>query len=400
MRRFSTPPQLTLTATLLLGTLITSAGPAQSLVTGLAGLSGQVVTAAQSRGSLRLLDLETGAVTTVSVPASAHIVDASPDDRWLFAGGELTRDGDGHSHGDKEGQGLLVVLDATRRAAAPVAEIPVGSHPAHGVTYAKSRRAFGPNASDDTASVVALRAQEVVSTPATGDYPHGPRIRPQADELYVADFEDGTTSVIDIAQQAEGARIPVGASPAQVGFLPDRSWAYISLREEDAVSIIDNATREVVARTPVGNGPIQLIAKPDGRSVYVANEGSEEEPSDLVSVMGAATDSVLATIIFRDRPYGISVSDEAAFVASIRDDSLSVIDLTSDDVLAIVPVGDGPKGSSISRKPSSEGAEIVATLAQLLSAPGRAKCGCRRPSPCFHPGRRDGLISANQGETK
>lgn len=341
MRRFYIPPALTATAALLLGTLIASAGPAQSLETSLAG---QVVTADQKGGSLSLIDLATGAISTVSVPVAPHNVDASPDGLWLLAVGEPTGDGDGHSHDSGGAQGLLVVLDATEPEAGPVAEIPVGNHPAHVVTDAEGRLAFVTNAGDDTVSVVDLAAQEVVGTIATGDYPHGLRARPQTDELYVANVEDGTVSVIDIAQQAEVARIPVGTAPVQVGFLPDGSRAYVSLRDEDAVAVIDTATREVVAKIPVGNGPIQVHATPDGRSVYVANEGFEDEPSNLVSVIDTATESVVATIPVGDGPHGVSVSDEAAFVTNIREDSLSVIDLASHDILATMPVGDGPNG--------------------------------------------------------
>lgn len=350
MTRFTFIRSMTAATSLLSSALVATPILAETLDLSGSTLAGQVVTADQYGGTLSLVDLGTGKVETVAVPVAPHNVDATPDGRLLLLVGETMAAGmdmGNEDHGDEDGEeahGLLVVLKADDPSADPVAEIPVGVHPAHVVTDLAGRRAFVTNAGDNTVSIVDLATYEVVGTLTTGVYPHGLRRDPQGRELYVANVEDGTVSVIDIARQTEVARIPVGTAPVQVGFLPDGSRAYVSLRDEDAVAVIDTATRKVVAKVPVGNGPIQVYATPDGRSVYVANEGFEDEPSNTVSVIDTATTSVVASIPAGDGPHGVSVSDKAVFVTDIRADSLSIIDPATQSMAATVPVGDGPNG--------------------------------------------------------
>lgn len=106
------------------------------------------------------------------------------------------------------------------------------------------------------------------------------------------------------------------------------------------------ARREVTNRIDVGPNPIQMIATPDGGFVYVANQGTESEPNDTVSVIDTATGEVVKTITTGPGAHGVSVSADGAFVfvTNIADDSVSIIDTESQDVAKTVPVGDRPNG--------------------------------------------------------
>ena len=74
--------------------------------------------------------------------------------------------------------------------------------------------------------------------------------------------------------------------------------------------MIDTATREVTNRIDVGPNPIQMIATPDGRFVYVANQGTEAEPNDTVSVIDLSTNQTVSTVAVGDKPNGISYSPQ------------------------------------------------------------------------------------------
>ncbi|KSV94689.1 YncE family protein [Sinorhizobium sp. GL28] len=137
----------------------------------------------------------------------------------------------------------------------------------------------------------------------------------------------------------------------QVGFSPNGAEVYVSLRDENKLAVIDTKSRKVTSRIAVGAGPIQVHATPDKRLVLVANQGTEAVPGDTVSVIDAASRTVVKTIRTGPEAHGIAVDDQGrlAFVTNVHADSLSVVDLWTLDVLATVPVGDGPNGVTYSR---------------------------------------------------
>ena len=89
-----------------------------------------------------------------------------------------------------------------------------------------------------------------------------------------------------------------------------------------------------------------MFATPDGAYVYVANQGTDAEPNDTVSVIDTATGEVVKTITTGGGAHGVSASADGAyvFVTNIADDSVSIIDVASQNVVRTVPVGDRPNG--------------------------------------------------------
>jgi len=310
-----------------------------------------VYTADEHGSSISAIDLAAGRVTTVPIPIAPHNVQVTVDSRRLLAVGEPAANGHGHDHGGdahgaNEAKGRLLILDTASLGAGPIAEIAVGKHPAHVVTDWRDARAFVTNAGDNTVSVVDLAAGKLIATIATGRYPHGLRMSPDGREVYVANVQDGTVSVIDTGRLAETGRIPVGSTPVQVGFTPDGSRAYVSLRDENRVAVIDTATRSLVGTIEVGRNPIQVHATPDSRSVYVANQGSDAEPADTVSVIDVASGKVVDTIRTGMGAHGVVVSGDGAwvFVTNIVDATVSAIEVATGKVVATFSVGHGPNG--------------------------------------------------------
>nr|WP_083700633.1 beta-propeller fold lactonase family protein [Halomonas sp. 1513] len=311
---------------------------------------GSVVTANERGASLTHINLASGDANTQSIGIAPHNVQLSAPGHYLMAVGEAATDDHrhghdgGHAHGDAPGK--LKLYPANDPSGALVASIEVGSHPAHVVSDLEGRFAFVTNAGDDSVSVVDLEARESVATIATGEYPHGLRLSPDGQELYVANVLDGSVSVIDAAARQEVARLPVGQTPVQVGFTPDGARVFVSLRDENRVAVIDTASREVIERIEVGRLPIQVHATADGRFMLVANEGSEAEPDNRVSVIALDSLTVVATHEVGAGAHGISVEDTGrfAFITSLYDDSLSVIDLEAGAVINRYDTDQGPNG--------------------------------------------------------
>jgi YVTN family beta-propeller protein len=328
---------------------------AMALATGIANEApgvarGVVYTANEHGNSVSAVDLATGKTTTVDVHITPHNVQASADGRVLLATGSLADPGHGHASGHDRGR--LLVFDTGSLAAGPVAEVEVGRHPAHVVVDPAGRLAYVTNAEDATVSVVDLARGETVMAVATAAYPHGLRLSPDGRELYVANVKDGSVSVIDTAALAEVARIPVGEAPVQVGFTPDGGRAFVSLRDEDCVAVIETGTRSVVGKISVGRGPIQVYATPDGREVYVANEGTRENPDRRVSVIDLARGEVVATVATGKGAHGVVISPDGrrAFVTNIRDATVSAIDTATREVVVTYAVGAGPNGITYGAK--------------------------------------------------
>ncbi|MGE6608591.1 YncE family protein [Halomonas sp. NPDC076908] len=335
--------------TLLLGWLV-AAGLALSSPPALAGESpaGSVVTADERGASLTHIDLGNGTASRHAIGIAPHNVQLGAAGRYLMAVGEPVSDDHAHGHAHAHGAapGKLKLYPANDPTGAPLASIEVGSHPAHVVSDLEGRFAFVTNAGDDSVSVVDLEARESVGTIATGKYPHGLRLSPDGRELYVANVLDGSVSVIDVAAREEVARLPVGQAPVQVGFTPDGTRVFVSLRDENRVAVIDTNRREVIERIEVGRLPIQVHATADGRFMLVANEGSEAEPDNRVSVIALDSLTVVATHEVGAGAHGISVDDTGrfAFITSLYDDSLSVIDLEAGAVISRHDTGQGPNG--------------------------------------------------------
>lgn len=320
--------------------------------------TGFVYTADELGNTVSRIDLGTGKIDIVPVPITPHNVQFVPGKNLVLAVGlpvpdkaedAHAADGGGHGgdgHGDAAVAGQLIVLGAADISSGPNASIAVGAHPAHVIADAQGNRAYVSNSEDDTVSVIDLAKGEVVATVSTGDYPHGLRMSPDGASIYVANVQDGTVSVIDTAALLEVARIKVGVAPVQVGFTPDGKRVYVSLRDENKVAVIDTQSREVIARIDVGRSPIQVHATPDGRLVYVANQGTEAEPDDTVSVIDVATGNIVKTIQTDEGAHGVTVDGDGAFVfvTNIAAGSVSQIEVESQSVVKTYAVGKGPNG--------------------------------------------------------
>lgn len=323
--------------------------------------NGVVYSANEGDGSISEITLRAGGVRTEQIPIVPHNVQIAPDGRTLLAVGSAKTSTGGHDghHGNTAGAGqdgksadrpdaAMLILGADRLAVRET--LPSGEHPAHVVASRDGRYAYITNADADRVSAVDIRNGKIVAQIRTDAYPHGLRLSPDGRHLYVANVKGNSVSVIDTRSLAEAARIPVGKAPVQVAFTADGKQVYVSLRDENSVAVIDTATREVVGKIGVGRGPIQLYAA--GRDLmYVANQGSESDPDDTVSVIDTRRKSLIRTVTTGKGAHGVVASDDGrfVFVTNSVDNTVSAIDTGSQEVVATYPVGPNPNGISYRR---------------------------------------------------
>lgn len=114
-------------------------------------------------------------------------------------------------------------------------------------------------------------------------------------------------------------------------------FVYVSNSDADTVSVIDAATNTVVTTITVGDEPRNLAVSPDGTRVYVPNRFD-----DTVTVINGVTNMVVTTISSSDfnEPYAAWVAPSGArvYIANKKgsaspDGSRTVIDATTNTVL-------------------------------------------------------------------
>ena len=121
-----------------------------------------------------------------------------------------------------------------------------------------------------------------------------------------------TVSVMEVAgdKNKKVAEIPVGDEPRCVALTPDYRKAYVSNALSGTVSIIDAVTYKVLKTVTVGTEPFGCALTLDGGKLYVANLFSNN-----VSVINTATDTVVKTIDgVGIQPRGIAVTESKVYV--------------------------------------------------------------------------------------
>lgn len=320
--------------------------------------SGVVVTANEEGHSVSLVDAARWQVKqTLHLAVAPHNVQTSADGRYLYATGAKEMD---MSHMDMSQMsamdmemmepGYLVAYDLHNLNAGPILSLKLGMHAAHVVVDRANHFAYVTVAGEDAVKVVDLQSKAIIATIPVGKMPHGLRMSPDEQRIYVSDMDENAVSFIDVAQRKEITRVPVGKTPVQVAVSPDGRTVYATLGGDNAVAVIDVASKKLVATIPVGPNPAQLYMAPDGNRVYVANQGTKTAPGHTVSVIDTSSRAVAATVEVPIGAHGVVVTPDGSriFVTNAFDAKLTEIDASTLGVRSI-GVGEGPNGVTLGR---------------------------------------------------
>src|SRR5215471_8747565 len=135
----------------------------------------------------------------------------------------------------------------------------------------------------------------------------------RAQNAYITNLGSNTVSVIATATNTVvGLPISVGVSPFGVAVTPDGTKAYVAHDSTPgAVSVIDIATNMVVgSQIPVSAPAVGVAAAPDGSKVYVTTAIRAGRGIGSVSVIDAATNTVIATIFLDRVNDGVAVTPD------------------------------------------------------------------------------------------
>lgn len=301
---------------------------------------------ANESGSISVIDLKTNkVVNTIKTDGVTHNVQSSYDGKILAA----TISGPMDEHNQASGMnmnGKVLFYDTSTNEL--INETEVGKHPAHVDFTRDGKYAVVANNEDNTVSIIDMSNFKVAHTIETGSGPHGLRITRDNTLVFVANMGEDSTSIISLVNFSQLNKRTLGKNPVQTAIAPDEITVLATLKGEDALAIYSMNSGEV-KKINVGKGPAQVFIQTDGRYAFVANQGTEESPSNTVSKVNLETREVEATIEVGKGAHGVVVSNDNKFVyvTNMYEASVSVIENETNKVIATIPVDKEPNGITI-----------------------------------------------------
>ncbi|MBT2690857.1 YncE family protein [Bacillus sp. ISL-47] len=289
-------------------------------------------------------------VSTIEVEGSVHNVQVSPDGNMI--GATVVPSMGGHG-GDDVGHGEEMEMSAKAlfysiESDELIQEVEVGNHPAHIVFTEDGKYAAVTNNEDNNVTVIDMVSFNVVNTVETGKGPHGFRISADSTKAYIANMGEDTVSVVNLETMKEEKQIKVGTAPVTTGVTSDGKTLVATLNGENALAVVDLAT-DKVEKIPVGTGPAQVYIDVNDQYAYVANQGTEEAPSNSVTVIDLAAKKATAEIETGKGSHGVVASpdNKRVYVTNMFEDTVSIIDKEQNKVIDTIKVRGVPNGISI-----------------------------------------------------
>ncbi|MFW2488055.1 cytochrome D1 domain-containing protein [Clostridium chromiireducens] len=302
---------------------------------------------ANESGSISKIDASTNEVvdTITEAEGSPHNIQVSPDGKVVgYTLAAKMQEGQ-TEHGSMSMNGFAVFYEVDTDKL--IKKVGVGEHPAHLVFTEDGKYILVTNSENNNVSVIDAKTYEVTGAATVGEGPHGFRISKDSKFAYVANMGEDTISVVDIENNKEVRKIKVGKTPVTTGITSDGKTLVATVNGENTLAIIDLATYNV-EKVSVGKGPAQVYIETDNKYAFVANQGTEEQPSNTVSKIDMTTKKVVTTIETGKGAHGIVVSpdNKYVYVTNIYDGTVSVIDNSTDKVIKTVKVEGEPNGIS------------------------------------------------------
>ncbi|MFD2444382.1 YncE family protein [Bacillus sp. CGMCC 1.16607] len=302
---------------------------------------------ANEGGSITKINASTNEVVdTIKVDGAVHNVQVSPDGKTLGATVVPEMGHGSHDEDSMEMKGKALFFDTATNDL--LKSIEVGNHPAHIVFTENGKYAVVTNNEDNDLSIIDTESFTLVETVETGKGPHGFRISTDSQKAYIANMGEDTISVINLEEMKEEKKIKLGSTPVTTGITSDGKTLLVTLYAENMLAIVDLAT-DHVKKVEVGKGPAQVYVDGNNQFAYVANQGTEDEPSTSVSVIDLGSMKVKTSIETGKGAHGVVTSPDSKrlYVTNMFENTVTVINTEQNKVIDKIDVGEIPNGISI-----------------------------------------------------
>jgi YVTN family beta-propeller protein len=278
--------------------------------------------------ALLVVDARTG-------QAVQRLAGAVESNRGYYLGLAISRDGKRAYASDGQGSGVHVfAIQGRVLTEGPELALPEGSWPAGIALSSDGRRLFVAGNLDDSLIILDTAGTGSRTVPV-GHLPYGVALSQDGARAYVSNWGDRTVTVIDTASARVLDTLVVGTHPSAVTANPANDEMYVANTDSDDVSVIDGRTARVVRRidlrpfpdAPVGASPNALAVTRDGRTLYVANAGTNALAVVRLAEQGGSSaaradrgDRVLGLIPTGWYPSGVALApdDRTLFVTNMK----------------------------------------------------------------------------------
>lgn len=178
--------------------------------------------------------------------------------------------------------------------------------------------------------------------------------------IYAVDSDNEILAVVDAASQKKVAEVKVGAAPEQVTVGPDDT-IFVSNRGARSVSVIQMGQWEEARRIPVGVEPVGLAVSPDGKTLYVVNGTSLEDPEyGTLMAVDVASGQPKWDLPVGEEPRAITLIDggKKALITLFKQGDVVQVDLTGPAIIkdnTKVPSSIGQNRSAVYQKANDAG---------------------------------------------
>jgi YVTN family beta-propeller protein len=166
---------------------------------------------------------------------------------------------------------------------------------------------------------------------------------------YVSNLGSSNITVFDKKSQRVLAAIATGRGPAGMALDQRQGRVYVALSGDDAIELVDVLSGEVINRLRVhtGDQPRELALTPDGKTLLVANKGT-----NTVSFVDALSLVELVRVDVGREPNSISIHPNGvrAFVFNTLSSTVSVIDIPNKAVVATITTDPAPVRGQFNRR--------------------------------------------------
>lgn len=300
---------------------------------------------ANEEGSISKISVEQQKlIETFKIDGAVHNIQVSPDGKVV--GAVVVPE---MSHGNDQSmemKGKAIFFNPETNKM--IEEVEVGNHPAHIVFTEDEKYVLVTNNEDNTVSVIDAKDYSIFQTIATGKGPHGFRVSNDSKFAYVANMGEDSVSVLDLQSFKEEKKIRVGMTPVTTGITSDGETLVVTINKDNTLAIIDLISGKI-DKVNVGNGPAQVYIQPDNQFAYVANQGTEDNPSHSLTKVDLKSKMVTLEIETGKGSHGVVTSGDSKFtyVTNMLDNTVSVIDNEQNKVVKTIKVGKTPNGISI-----------------------------------------------------
>jgi YVTN family beta-propeller protein len=310
----------------------------------------------EGSGELTIIDVATdSAVASIQVGTRPRGVRVTTDGKYVFVAlsgsprcpPTMPDEECEKLKADKSKDGIGMIDAASRKL---VKVLPGGSDPEAFDISKDGTRLFVSNEDANVATFVDIASGKVVATVPVGKEPEGVRTHPNGETVWVTGETDHDVTILDTKDGKTLGKVEVGRRPRSLDFNREGSRAYVSSEVEGTMAVVDVSNRKVIKtiKFPEGSKPMGVVVSPDDKRIYVSTGRGK-----TVSVVDAATDSILASVEVGARPWGIALTPDGSKLYSGNGPSndVTVLDTKTLQVIKKIPAGELPWGVAIGKAP-------------------------------------------------